>query len=188
MTVFAVDQGKDFGTWGDPVSRFMYETSLPPILNAANLMGHVGDFGGANGLLKEYVPNKVTTIDIDPSKEPDVVADILTHRDRYDTAWCRYVMHYLTDQQVLQFLATVNARRLILVQFANNDLRSKYANSVGEVKYFRTMQQMNALLPHRSRVLWHRAYDVTPEFYKNRLGLDGACAHTEHLLAYEVQL
>lgn len=180
-----VDQGTAFGTWGDPTSRFMYEDSLKPILELVKLEGRVGDFGGANGLLKQHVPN-VRTIDSDPSKNPDIVDDILYHGDYYDVAWCRYVMHYLNDQQVMQFVATVNAPRLIIVQFTNEDLRAKYANSINEYKYFRTASQMRALLPDDTVELASYSYTVGEDFYLNRLGLTHATAHAETLKVYEV--
>lgn len=186
MTYHPVDEGTRFGTWGDPTSRFMYRDSLAHILPLAALVGHVGDFGGANGLLKAHVPN-VTTIDSDPSKHPDIVDNILTHDAPYDTAWARYVMHYLTDQEVIQFVDNVNAPRLIIVQFTNNEsLRVKYANSVNETKYFRTSAQMRELLPSKTKVLWSMAYAVCPEFYQNRLGMENAKPHGEMLRVYEV--
>lgn len=185
MAYHQVDDGARFGTWGDPTSRFMYEASLATILPLAALVGRVGDFGGANGLLKAHVPN-VRTIDSDASKQPDIVDDILQHRDRYDTAWCRYVMHYLTDKEVIRFVDNVNAPRLVLVQFVNDDLRAKYANSAYETKHFRTGEQMRALLPAGTRELWSCTYEVCAEFYKNRLGLDNATPHAETIKVYEV--
>lgn len=185
---FAVDQGESFGTWEDETSRFMYDTSLTAILAGVHMEGHIGDFGGANGLLKRRLPNsRVTTIDIDPSKNPDIVDDILTHSEPYDIAWCRYVMHYLTDQQVIHFIDNVNAPRIVLVQFANPDLRVKYANSRNETKYFRTGEQLESLLPSGIELVGATEYMVTAEFYKNRLGLEDAQPHTEHLLVYDIR-
>lgn len=189
MTRYDIDQGAAFGTWSDPVSRFMYQDSMPPILTAAKLTGHVGDFGGANGLLKAFYPN-VTTIDTDDTKGPDIVDDILNHRGSYDTGWCRYVLHYLSDREVIRFLDYVKVPRMIVVQFVNDedDLRLKYANSYGEKKFFRTGTQLRALLPRKNRLIFSRPYRVTPEFYRNRLKLDNAVEHGERLEAYEIVL
>ena len=189
----SVDQGQDFGKWGDKTSRFMYETSLDLILPQLNLQGHIGDFGGANGLLRSHSPDlHVTTIDSDASKCPDIVDNILSHDAPYDVAWCRYVLHYLTDQEVIQFIDRVNAPRVIVVQFTNEDLRVKYANSANETKHFRTFRQTEVLLgggrfgPSVNLVTGYD-YQVTPEFYKNRLGLEGATAHSEILAVFDIR-
>lgn len=183
--MFEVDQGVDFGKWGDATSQFMYNESLDLILPLVRLHGSVGDFGGANGILKNY-HYPVTTIDVDASKAPDVVDDILTHTGEYDIAWARYVMHYLTDQQVMQFLDNVRAPRIIIVQFVNDDLHTKYRNSVGETKYFRTGEQMKALLPSAAREVMSLSYHVSASFYANRLGLKDATPHGETIKVYEI--
>lgn len=185
MTIFEADQGTAFGKWGDPVSRYMYERSLYQILPVVNMQGRIGDFGGANGLLKDHVSN-VTTVDTDASKNPDVVADILDYPEFFDTVWCRYVLHYLTDQQVIKFVDNVNTDRLIIVQFVNDDLRGKYAASDNETKYFRTQEQLEALLPKHSKLLWQQGYTVTSDFYANRLKKFDAKTHSERLCVYEV--
>lgn len=191
MNKLSVDQGTAFGTWSDDTSRFMYEASLPPILEALQLSGHVGDFGGANGLLTKHLvsdyPCTVTTIDSDPTKKPDIVDDILFHDKPYDVAWCRYVLHYLTDQEVIRFIDKVNAPRIIVVQFCNEDLRVKYRNSFNEVKHFRTLSQTAALLGGDAVLVGTGEYLVTSEFYKNRLGLDGAEEHEETLAVFEIR-
>ena len=184
--VFSVDSGRDFGTWTDPTSRFMYQDSLADILPHIPIREgqRIADFGGANGLLKQHIPD-LTTIDCDPSKEPDIVDDILQHRERYELGICRYVLHYLTDQQVIDFLDNVNVGSLFVIQFTNPDLRSKYANSVNEQKYFRTPEQLAALMPEGSVKLHSVEYTVTREFYQNRLGFDGT-PHSETLELHRI--
>lgn len=192
MINFEVDQGTAFGRWGDPVSQFMYEESLRDMLPRMQLDGlKVGDYGGANGILKDVVGN-VTTIDIDARKGPDIVDDILLHTGKYDVAFCRYVMHYLSDQQVIAFVenALRYCDRLYLVQFTNDgtDLRAKYATSKGEGgKYFRTQSQLESLLPVNAKRLYSASYAVGPEFYCNRLGLVTDIRHEETVRLYEVQ-
>lgn len=197
MKTFEVDQGESFGTWGDEVSRLMYETSLRRILHRYRLRGHVGDFGGANGLLQHYghdcmpAVTKVTTVDVDASKGPDIVADICTHDAPYDVVFMRYVAHYLTDQQLIGLLDNFNAPRMLMVQFVNDkyDLVAKYANSFNEVKYFRTREQLMALCTAggKCEVVHEERYVVTPEFYTNRLGAGNYAAHGEGLLAIEIR-
>ena len=179
------DQGTAFGTWTDPVSRFMYQESLQEYLSLMKLHGTVVDYGGANGLFKRHVP-KAVTVDNDPLKEPDVIDDILTHDSRYDVGFCRFVLHYMTDQQVIRFVDDANVGRLYIVQFVNDDLRGKYANSRGEgTKYFRTFDQTTALFGS-CEVLWSQTYTVTKDFYLNRLGIEGAVTHQEKIVLFEV--
>lgn len=186
-----VDQGTAFGTWADPVSRFMYHEFLDSLVrnDIIKFEGTVGDFGGANGLLKKYIPDHhVTTIDIDASKKPDVVADILQHDDYYGTAFTRYVMHYLTDLEVIRFVNLVNAGKLLMIEFTNEDLRTKYVNSVEEVKYFRTRSQLEALLGGGAKLLHSESYTVDAQFYHNRLGTPHGVPHEETVNLYEVSL
>lgn len=188
-----VDQGTAFGTWPDPVSRYMYHGVMEALGKSKfldMLTGHVGDFGGANGLLKQYISNKVTTIDQDESKQPDIVDNILFHTDYYETAFTRYVAHYLSDKELLMFLRNVNADKLFMLEFTNEggDLRSKYKNSIGEVKHFRTQSQLMALLPAGTRCLTSFTYTVDSAFYENRLGISGAVPHTETVGFYQVPL
>jgi hypothetical protein len=185
---FVVDDGTNFGTWGDPTSQYMYSgVMVEGVLPYVNFTGHVGDFGGANGLLRKFIQNKVTTIDMDPTKKPDIVDDITQHHLPYDTAFCRYVTHYLTDKQVIDFTHDVNADTLIMVEFTNEDLISKYQNSVNETKNFRTYDQLRALLPdEQTTLVFSRHYVVTPDFYVNRLGLHGAVAHLETVNVFAI--
>lgn len=187
------DQGRAFGEWQDKTSLFMYHTSLAQIIEAARIPpgATIADYGGANGILKRYLPkNRVTTIDYDASKAPDVTADILEHRDPYDIGFCRYVLHYLSDKDVIRFIRGANVRELVIVQFANDasSLCTKYDNSQGEgTKHFRTVQQLLALIPLPFEIIAEQDYYVTSEFYENRLGIVGAKPHRETLIAARIR-
>ena len=95
------DKGQEFGTWKDSVSKFLYDSSTKDILKKIDIPKNVGDYGGGNGLLKQHIPH-ATTIDIDKSKNPDIVENILKHSKHYDLVVLRYVLHYLTDSEVLE--------------------------------------------------------------------------------------
>lgn len=182
------DRGTAFGQWRDPVSRFMYYDALRMCLPKMNMEGTVVDFGGANGILKEFVPHAVT-IDNDESKNPDIVADVLEFDRPFDVGFCRYVLHYLTTSEAVRFLRKAPVRRLYVMQFVNNDLVGKYANSRGEgLKFFRTRRETDALFGSLcSRVLWESPpYTVDTEFYRNRLGIEGCTPHREQVVLYEV--
>ena len=189
MSDLTVDQGTNFGTWTDETSRWMYHDSLKLLIDngAIDLRGTVTDYGGANGVLKKYVKNSVVTVDSDPTKQPDVVDDILRHAVWRNTGFCRYVMHYLTDQQVIQFCDNAAVGTLYIVQFVNEDLRAKYAASINETKYFRTQDQLEALLPRHASLMFAKNYTVTKEFYRNRLNNPNAKAHGERLVVYEIR-
>lgn len=187
-----VDQGTKFGTWDDPVSRFMYHESAVDYVPRMNIDPEwtVADYGGANGLMKQYLPNRVVTIDSDASKEPDVVANILNHHQHYDAIFCRYVMHYLSDAKVRWLAKQMRKRskRAFVVQFTNEwtNRTIKIENSVGEGdKYFRSYNQLVDLLGDVDR-LYRKDYIVTEEFYANRLGLSGAKEHAESLNVFEL--
>ena len=77
-TIFARDQGQGFGQWPDPTSRLMYHDVMPVLLSEVDSSRGVIDLGGANGLIREFVDSEVLTVDIDPTKGPDVVADART--------------------------------------------------------------------------------------------------------------
>lgn len=188
-TTYKEDQGDSFGTWTDPVSRFMYVESTARIIERITVPKTVADYGGANGLLKAFIPHAIS-IDIDPSKSPDICDNILTHKGQYELVVVRYVLHYLTDRQVINLFANMASNKVgqvLVIQFVNNDLRSKYKCSQNEVKYFRTEQQTQALLPPCLEV-YTADYDVTPEFYANRLGIHVATGHCETIKAYSVHL
>ena len=184
-----VDQGIRFGTWSDSTSRLLYHDIMPVLLNGIDTSGRVGDLGGGNGLLREWF-TKLVTIDNDVTKQPDIVDDILTHVGTYDLIVLRYVLHYLTDEQVsalLEPLCSYLNGPFLVIQFVNDNVFDKQRNSVNEVKFFRTEYQLLRLLaPTPStttswRVLDRKRVDyrVQAEFYRNRLGNPGGYAHDE---------
>lgn len=182
-----VDAGINFGKWGDPTSRFLYEESMFDILPRIQFFGTVADYGGGNGLLKNYVPGLIT-IDKDVEKKPDIVDDILTHSNPYDIVVLRYVLHYLTDYEVLalmQKLLSNGVQKVLIIQFTNEDLISKYKCSINEKKYFRTLSQLKALL-NNQHPFYTKEYEVDPDFYQNRLGITIDFSHEEQLNAFYV--
>ena len=183
MNIYKEDSGLKFGTWKDKVSQFMYYDSTKDILNKINIPKNVADFGGANGLLKQFIPN-IITIDKDKSKNPDRVENILTHKEQYDLVIIRYVLHYLTDYEVIQLFETINSKHTLIIQFENNDLVSKYKNSLNEFKYFRTTEQLKALLPKNIKTIYEQEYIVDSDFYSNRLGQGNYISHNETIKGY----
>ena len=159
---------------------------IEKVTNLVNITGSVGDFGGGNGIIKEFIPLAVT-VDNDATKCPDIVADILTYNKYYDTVILRYVLHYLTDLEVLELLTTINAKQILVIQFVNENLGIKYKNSISETKYFRCKQQLQGLLPkNNTKLLYEKEYTVTKEFYVNRLQNVNGTEHQETLVAYLV--
>lgn len=173
------DQGTRFGTWPDAVSRYMYETSVPEWVAALRVDTGLAwwDLGGANGLLRGAFPN-LTTLDSDPAKEPDVVADLLAvpPEPAIPRGILRYVLHYLPDGYVHAMLAALPVDELVVVQFVNDPPAVKYAASRHEPRrYFRTGPTLYHLLTDGTG--WDAAaswvgptYTVTGDFYVNRLG------------------
>jgi len=183
-----VDQGTRFGTWGDETSQLMYFGIMPVMLNGVNTTGRVGDLGGGNGLLKRWIPDAIT-IDQDASKEPDIVDDVITHVGEYDLVVIRYVLHYLTNEQVLQLFANLAANHagpVLLIQFVNDDLEAKYKNSVNETKYFRREHELKSLIANTHTIKTRKAveYTVGAEFYRNRLNHPNPTAHQETVVGY----
>ena len=187
------DGGTAFGLWQDATSRYMYfdvMNEILPCLPEHALIGKIADYGGGNGVLKTFLPDAIT-IDCDTEKRPDIVDDILTHEGDYDTIFLRYVLHYLNDYEVLglfRHIATFHKGCIVVIQFINHDLHVKYANSVGETKYFRTREQLQALLPLQHNLRITRTYRVTKEFYRNRLGNENATEHYEAIDLYLIML
>ena len=177
------DDGLSFGTWDDEVSKFLYYDSTRDILKNINIPEHVADYGGANGLLKQFIPNAIT-IDKDPTKDPDIIDDILTHSESYGLVVLRYVLHYLNDYEVIKLFNNIKSKNILVIQFVNDDLISKYYNSVNEHKYFRTTDQLEALLPKHSEPIYQKSYKLGQEFYQNRLGNGHYRTHMETLKAY----
>lgn len=187
-----VDAGTAFGTWTDETSQLMYTNAMPALLTGVNTRGKVLDLGGGNGLLRRWF-DRLTTVDSDPDKQPDVLADITTYQPNvpYNLVVLRYVLHYLPDKQAARTLARIaqwHTGPLLVVQFVaptTADLEAKYANSVNETKWFRTEPQLRALLGPWEPV--HRVaveYDVVPEFYANRLAHPNPTGHPERVVAY----
>ncbi len=190
MTVFAADQGAQFGTWDNDTSRLMYRDAMPALLNGVDTSGRVADYGGANGLLKAFISGAVS-IDVDASKEPDVVADITTHVGIYDLIVMRYVLHYLSDAQVarlFEHLRSFHRGRLLVIQFVNDDLEAKAANSVNETKWFRTEDHLVSLFGGWDMVDHKRLdYSVSAQFYRDRLGHPNPVGHREAVGSYYLE-
>lgn len=148
--IYSIDQGEKFGKWIDETSQLMYYNSMPLFLAMLPQFKRLADYGGANGNLKQFIPNSIS-IDIDPTKKPDIIDNIITHKGKYDVILIRYVLHYLTDSQVKQMLLNIkknHSGKVLIIQFTNQgkDLKIKRANSVNETKYFRTKKELKQLL------------------------------------------
>lgn len=185
--IFKEDQGINFGRWTDIISNLMYIDSTREILLSLHTIPDIiADYGGANGNLKQFLPQSIS-IDIDESKNPDILDNILTHIGEYELIIIRYVLHYLNDYEVIQLfdhLKSYHKGEVLLIQFCNNDLKSKYHNSLNEFKYFRTEEQLKALIPDNSEQIFEIEYICGKEFYKNRLNIDNAIEHKELINAY----
>lgn len=183
--IYNIDQGDNFGKWSDPTSRFMYEDSLKEILSEIEIPEIVADYGGANGILKGFIKN-IITIDIDESKNPDIIDDILKHEGNYQLIIIRFVLHYLNDYEVLELFENISKYhegKILIIQFVNEDLKSKYQNSKNEFKYFRTKDQLEKLLPE-AKLIYSKEYLCSKEFYRNRLKIEDAKPHFESINAY----
>lgn len=184
--IYKEDQGNDFGKWDDPVSWFLYHYSIKKILDKISIPENVADYGGANGILKDHIPG-IISIDIDPSKNPDIEADILKYKGDHELIIIRFVLHYLNDYEVIKLFDHINSYHkgeILIIQFCNNDLRSKYYNSRNEFKYFRTEDQMEKLLPEGFKKIFSKMIGITPEFYQNRLNISDTIPHIENINAY----
>lgn len=192
------DQGTSFGTWDDPVAAYMYRESVPEWVAGLKVdtMADTVDLGGANGLLRSTFP-RLLTVDADPAKRPDVVADAagpLAVPASFRQAVARYLLHYLNDAQVAAMARHTAdwADRLYVVQFVA-DPAAKDANSAHEpARHWRTAERIAHLVTAGSR--WHlertwtgTPYTVTPSFYEARLGPAPAgrpyTPHQEHIVA-----
>ena len=183
--IYKEDKGTNFGKWSDDTSKLMYFDSVKDILSKIDTTGIVADYGGANGILKEFISN-IISIDIDASKKPDIVDNILTHKGNYDLIIIRFVLHYLNDYEVLKLFKHIKSYhkgKILIIQFTNEDLKSKYFNSKNEFKYFRTKKQLEKLLP-KFKNIYSINYNCTKEFYKNRLNIENAKKHKEQINAY----
>jgi len=183
--IYKEDQGINFGKWKDKTSKFLYFDSTKEILSKIKIYNNVADYGGANGNLKTFISN-IISIDIDSSKHPDIIGNIITHKGNYDLIIIRYVLHYLNDYEILKLFNNItnyHKGEVLIIQFCNNDLKSKYSNSINEFKYFRTENQLEQLLPKYTKI-YSKEYEVEQDFYKNRLNLNNAITHKEILNAY----
>lgn len=187
------DRGIAFGTWPNQTAQLMYHDIMPLALSSIDTSGAVADFGGGNGLMKQWIPQAVS-VDYDVTKEPDVYEDILTHQGLYDLIIMRYVLHYMTDFQIRQLfdnIASFHEGRVLVIQFVNSDLAAKVYNSVGETKYFRNEAQLANLFDLNKWILRSRkavAYRVDADFYRWRLNHPNPKAHDETVIIYELQL
>lgn len=184
-----VDGGLTFGTWTDSTSRLLYHDVMPVLLNGVDTSGSVVDLGGGNGLLRTFVPHAVT-VDIDASKAPDIVADATTYTGRHDLVVIRYVLHYMPNDVVdgwLTQLRTWHTGPVLVIQFVNDDLAGKLANSVNERKWFRTeLDYVHAFERTGWRVASRKRveYRVEAEFYRNRLAHPSPTAHEEAVMGW----
>lgn len=193
-----VDQGLQFGTWSDNTSRLIYADAMGALLNGTNVEDRVLDLGGGNGLMAAWF-HQVTTVDTDTAKEPDIVADLRSWEPGdtrgYDLVLFRYVLHYLTDVELVELftyhLPEWWSGPVLVIQFVaphDEALRAKRANSVNETKWFRTEDQLAALLTVSDRWDITRRvaveYHVDPDFYRNRLGATEPTGHPERVVAY----
>lgn len=187
-TIYKLDGGQNFGKWDDPVSQLIYNDCMPHLIPPAIHYPIVADYGGANGLARKWFPNsRYITIDIDETKRPDVVDNIVTHRGNYDLIILRYVLHYLDDLQVASMFDTMKQYHkgdLLVIQFTNDgvDLETKKHVSAlsSETAWLRsTAEFFNLLSPLHIKFCNHLDYMVTPQFYLNRLGVVTNCFHNE---------
>lgn len=186
------DQGTAFGRWPNKTARLMYHDIMPLALNGIDTSGRVADLGGANGLMKEWIPHCVT-VDYDETKKPDIAEDILTHAGDYDLITIRYVLHYLSDGAVVRLfhhLRGYHKGRILLIQFVNEDLAAKAANSVGETKWFRNLDDTIKLVTSNGwGVKSGKAVDyvVDADFYRERLHHPNPSAHHETVIILELE-
>lgn len=184
------DQAEAFGRWNDPTSQLMYNDIMPVALSGVDIPARVADYGGANGLLKEWIPHSLS-VDYDATKGPDISEDILAHKGTYDLIVMRYVLHYMNDQTVIglmRHIASFHEGRVLIIQFVNDDLVVKHANSIGEVKWFRDEYHLRTLLENDWRIDARRSVDyvVDAEFYRNRLHHPNPTSHDEQIVIYEL--
>ncbi len=193
MTTFAIDQGRAFGTWPNATARLIYHDVMPALLNGVDTSGRVADYGGANGLLKQWIPHAVS-VDVDSTKAPDVYDDVLTHVGAYDLVVMRYLLHYLADDQVQALFSHLRDHhdgRILVIQFVNDrDMAGKLANSVNEVKHFRIEAHQRSLITAAGWRVTSRKlveYTVGADFYRERLGNPAGTAHAEAIVALELE-
>ena len=188
-----VDGGVGFGLWPQATAQFMYHDVMPALLNGFNVDGRsVVDLGGGNGLLKRWIPHAVS-VDVDADKRPDVHMDLRDVRASglmWDAGVLRYVLHYMDDAAASTLMRDLRyvVGELLLIQFVNDHLAAKRANSVNEVKWFRDEAGLRALLSgwqvaDRRRI----DYRVRADFYRWRLQHPNPTDHDEAIVAYHLR-
>jgi hypothetical protein len=173
---------KNFAKWEDNISQMMYHSIISLMFAGEATEGlKIGDFGGANGILRKYLcDNEYVTIDKSQDNNPDICDNILTHTGSYDLIICRYVIHYLNDNEVTLFFQhlrqTYKGKTLLLVNFFNNGKDLKKKKKVAsyqeeeKTKVFRNFNQFKALIkPSRCQVKAKVQLKINKDFYKNRL-------------------
>jgi hypothetical protein len=205
------DQGESFGKWTDKVSRFMYHDHFASIYKNFALQKYVTieDLGGANGLLAEFFESQsFSTADIDESKNPDFIGNIINYNSKYKVKWrgqtleksyqsdlliIRFVLHYMTDEEILLMFNNIQKHHkgdILIVQFTNEgpDMQIKRQNSINEVKIFRTSVELIDLLQGFDIIQQHcQSYNVTEEFYRNRLNNYDAQPHGEIINSFLIR-
>jgi hypothetical protein len=197
VTTYAKDQGRDFGLWPDPTSRLLYHDAMPVLLNGVELPPPILDLGGANGLLRDFVDGPVTTLDIDLTKQPDIVGDARTwsppERFSFGSIVVRYLLHYLDDDDVWGLFHLVHGYHrgpLLVIQFTNEpaDMPAKVASSRNETAFFRTPTEVEGLFgPWKVRDRKRIDYRVCKEFYVNRLGNPDGVEHGESVCGWVLE-
>lgn len=184
--IYKADQGLKFGMWNDKTSKFLYHISVKDILDKIKIPENVADYGGGNGILKKFIPY-IKTIDIDKDKNPDIIDNIITHKGQYDLVIIRFVMHYLSDNEIIELLKNIKSKEILVIQFVNKNKKIKYENSQNEGdKYFRNKKETLQLMPENHTIIYSQKYTVNKDFYKNRLGLGNYKSHQEELLAIRI--
>ena len=184
--IFKEDCGQDFGLWLDKTSKILYQDTLPIIKQISTGYKNIADYGGGNGILKSVV--NCISIDIDKSKKPDIVDNILTHKGCYDLIIMRYIWHYLSDKQIKQLLNNINSD-FLLIQFINDKFNLRIKKTISKnneyKKYFRTKKQLKRLIKNFNIIKTIKInYKVTQDFYKNRLQINTNLNHKETILIY----
>jgi len=193
--IYQEDNGMQFGKWDDETSQLLYQDSNRVFFKDIDTSLSVYDFGGGNGLLRDLFPH-YKSVDIDESKHPDIVADIMTYECSCDLIILRYVLHYLSDEDIKKLIQNIkrfHKGQLLIIQFCNegNDLKIKQSISKNNEhpKYFRTYEQTINLfqqLPlHTEQSI---DYTVNPDFYMNRLAIKTDVPHGESVYCFTFDL
>jgi hypothetical protein len=197
---------KNFGNWTDPVSKFMYLDHFSRIYKDERYRlaryRRIEDLGGANGKLKTFFGSSLTTVDIDETNNPDFLGNIINYNGFTEFRWrgerrqikiesdliiIRYVLHYLTDDEIRKMFQNLKLHHkgdILIVQFTNEgeDMNIKKQNSINEIKYFRTEDELTSLISEFEVIATDtESFTVTSEFYRNRLQNYKALPHQEQI-------